>query len=267
MHSSRATEKSVSQILSENSANTTVQADSQKNKSLQSLFEMAFIGNVNSGLSSNHPPSKTIEKPVLSQSELITLPRPLDNAAENTVLKNSFPKNLAYAIFSSLQKKTEQRLSLWKTISPPKQRLVSTEPDGRARNAIVLQRFNDVPLINNGAIEDPLRSERYGVKQFLHANLMDFSGGLQFIASQKPYKNTIENEISGFWTMVLQRKVPLIVDLTKPEEHRGEADYSFGKVRNCGTQECGPLTITLPENKATASARTLFARASGQVCI
>ena len=265
MRSPTAKANSSNKIISNSQLDTTSKLNLQQKEQLNSLFERITVNENKPDIASNQSRSKIAEPATLSQSALVKLPQSISNELAATTLQHSFPEKLSNKIFANLKSNTKNLSGLWNTVKPPPRYLLICTPFEQAKQIVVLHRFTDIPLIENGAVEDCLRSETYGVQHFLHANLIDFPERLQFIASQRPFKNEQQDEIPGFWHMVHQRQIPVIVDLTKPEENKNEFDYSFGKERNQKTKECGPLTITLPEKKALGNMRMFPARVSGHV--
>ena len=199
--------------------------------------------------SSPHPryasPVSSERASPLCLNNLVALPPEVSDALTSASLNSEFSSPYFFSVFEIFNEKTEDLEPLWKTIAPSENRSsdVRQTSEEAAADAIVLPRFSDTHLIDNNAIKDPVRSDRYGKTHFLHANRLDFSESQRFIASQKPQ----EAEIPGFWKMLHQKKVRVIVDLTNARDNENDpSDYSFGQRRNEGAVKCGALTIKLP---------------------
>jgi protein tyrosine phosphatase len=87
---------------------------------------------------------------------------------------------------------------------------------------LVLHRFSDILAPRRTAIEDAVRSQRHGLRHYLHANRVDLKCGRSLIASQKP----LSAEIAGFQQMLAEHNVALVVDLTREVEQDLQDDYA-----------------------------------------
>ena len=117
---------------------------------------------------------------------------------------NQNTKSVVNRVWNVLQDNTERSQKEWDFVIPS-----FTQP-----------RFTDIGLVRRTALTDIVRTKTDGPYcHYLHANMVGLGTNHQFIASQKPYKH----EIAGFLNMIREKKVGVVLDLTKADENPDNA--------------------------------------------
>ncbi|MBC7405310.1 MAG: hypothetical protein H7252_06465 [Cytophaga sp.] len=184
---------------------------------------------------------------LLSVSALLTFPKTLQENLSRLKQQSSIPDGVINQAWQSLENNTEYLEGKWTTISnerrPPY--IGFEDPADKHEREVVLNRFEDIRLVHASAIADPVRSRNTKQPHFLHANHVDMGCGRHFIAAQKP----VAGEIPGFHQVMVDRKVALVVDLTKYSEQDAATDY-FPRQKGKSLQALGCQLIAFCKKRS-----------------
>lgn len=158
-----------------------------------------------------------------SASALLNFPPLLQNNLTDLNRQSTMPKGVVAQAWQCLTANTGYLKDHWRFIdnARPIPSANGERPALRRAREVVLNRFTNIRLVQASAIQDPVRSRGAQTPHYLHANQVNLGCGRNFIAAQKP----VSQEIAGFHQMLVQRKVGLVVDLTKPRERKAATDY------------------------------------------